>query len=300
MPTMPALFVPVTAPGGYSHGGPGGVVRTEVAGGAARYALDWDCGVQRFNVTLLLDPAQYSVWVAFYHYSIQKGAIAFDMPLDSGFGLQQHEVNIVPGSCQAVHDNGFITVSFVVEAESAAYAMSDAEVATFATANGLTAESMPDGFEPVTAPGGYSHDGPGGVMSDAVAGGNACYALEWDRGVQQFNVTLMLTDAEYEIWSVWFHRMIKKGARAFEMMLDSGFGLDAHLVNIIPGSYSATHNDTFIVISFVAEGESAAYALGEAAALALIAVYGEYGMGTNALFDRISRFANVDTLVLDL
>lgn len=120
MPTIPKGLAPVVS--GYSFGGPGGVNRTEVAGGAPRYGLDWDRGAQTFNVTLILDDLQFSVWTLFYHHAIKKGAISFDMPLDSGMGQQTHTVNIVPGSYNAARTSGTVTVvSFSVEAESTAY-----------------------------------------------------------------------------------------------------------------------------------------------------------------------------------
>ena len=57
MPTLPNGFIPTVA--AYSHDGPGGVMRTEVSGGTARYALDYDRGLQKFNVTLILDKLQF-------------------------------------------------------------------------------------------------------------------------------------------------------------------------------------------------------------------------------------------------
>lgn len=130
MPTLPNGFKPTVA--AYSHGGPGGVMRTEVAGGAARYGLDYDRGLSQFSVTLILDKLEFSVWTAFYHQVIKKGSIAFDMPLDSGFGTEQHTCNIVPDSYQASRTGGIaMVVNFVVEAESQAYELSSAESLEF-------------------------------------------------------------------------------------------------------------------------------------------------------------------------
>ncbi|MHB8947558.1 MAG: hypothetical protein ACYC4S_00655 [Rhodoferax sp.] len=122
MPTLPNGFKPIVA--SYSPGGPGGVLRSEVAGGAPRYALDYDRGLQQFQVTLILDKTKFSVWTAFFHHIIKKGAITFDMPLDSGFGTQTHACNILPDTYQASRTGGTVmAVSFVVEAESKAYDM---------------------------------------------------------------------------------------------------------------------------------------------------------------------------------
>lgn len=105
-------------------------MRTEVAGGAARYGLDYGRGTQQFSVTLVLDKLKFSVWTAFFHHIILKGAVTFDMPLDSGFGTEQHAVNIVPGTYSASRTGGIaMVVSFVVEAESKVYDMSAADAA---------------------------------------------------------------------------------------------------------------------------------------------------------------------------
>ena len=126
MPTLPSGFKPTVA--AYSHDGPGGVLRTDVAGGAPRYGLDWDRGLQKFNVTLILDKAQFSVWTAFFIHIIKKGAITFDMPLDSGFGTELHACNIMPDSYSASRTGGIaMVVSFVVEAENKAYEFSAAD-----------------------------------------------------------------------------------------------------------------------------------------------------------------------------
>lgn len=126
MPTMPSGLKPTVS--AYSHGAPGGVMRTDVAGGAARYGLDWDRGTQQFNVTLILDKLKFSVWTAFFHQLIKKGAITFDMPLDSGFGTAMHACNIVPGSYNASRTGGTVmVVAFVVEAESQANDLSPAD-----------------------------------------------------------------------------------------------------------------------------------------------------------------------------
>lgn len=126
MPTMPTGIVPVTSPGGYSHGGPGGALRTEVEGGANRYALAFERGPQPFQVTLVCDPSQYQMWSLFYLVVTKKGTITFDMPLDSGNGVQPHAVNIVPGTYQATNTNGSTwIVGFTVEAESRIYDFDD-------------------------------------------------------------------------------------------------------------------------------------------------------------------------------
>lgn len=129
-PVLPSGFAPQIQ--GYGIGAPGGVVATQVAGGSPRFALDFDRGPQAFQVTLILDAAEFTLWTVWFFHIIKKGAITFDMPLDSGFGVQTHACNIVPGSYSAVRISGPLTsVSFVVSAESRVYDLTPADVKSY-------------------------------------------------------------------------------------------------------------------------------------------------------------------------
>ncbi|WP_205412565.1 hypothetical protein [Janthinobacterium lividum] len=157
---------------------------------------------------------------------------------------------------------------------------------------------MPNGLAPIVSQ--YSLAGPGGVMRTEVAGGAPRYGLDWDRGSQQFNVTLMLDALRFSVWTAFYHHIIKKGAITFDMELDSGFGCAAHACNIVPGSYSATRTaGTLIAVSFVVDAESQAYEMTGDDAQAMVDLYNQYGKRTNDLLDRLAQFANVDTNVLD-
>ena len=157
---------------------------------------------------------------------------------------------------------------------------------------------LPPGMSPTVAA--YSHNGPGGVLRTEVAGGAARYAQQYGRGTQQFNVTLILDPLKFSVWIAFFHHIILKGARTFDMPLDSGFGTELHAVNIVPGTYSATRTGgTAMVVAFVVEAESKAYDMSAADAAALIEFYSNYGSDTQPLLDRLAQFANSDTNVLD-
>lgn len=129
MPTIPSGLKPVVE--NYSIGAPDGVFRTEVAGGMPRYGLEWDRGVQQYRVTLVLSALKFSVWETFFKHSIKKGALSFDMDLNSGYGVATHSVSMLPGTYSAVPtgggENTVWTVSYMVEAESQAYDMSTAD-----------------------------------------------------------------------------------------------------------------------------------------------------------------------------
>ena len=158
--------------------------------------------------------------------------------------------------------------------------------------------TLPAGLTPTVAA--YSHGAPGGVMRTEVSGGAARYALDYGRGTQQFNVTLILDKLKFSVWTAFFHHIILKGALTFDMPLDSGFGTEAHAVNIVPGTYSASRTGgTAMVVAFVVEAESKVYDMTAGDAAALIEVYSTYGDDSNKLLDRLAKFANVDTNVLD-
>lgn len=133
MPTIPSGLDPVVE--NYNIGAPDGVMRTEVGGGMPRYGLMWDRGVQPFRVTMVLNALRFSVWTTFFMHTIKKGTLSFDMPLNSGYGVGDHSVSIMPGTYSAVPTGGgdFVmwTVSFMVETESQAYDMSAADAEAF-------------------------------------------------------------------------------------------------------------------------------------------------------------------------
>jgi hypothetical protein len=162
----------------------------------------------------------------------------------------------------------------------------------------MTNPVLPSGLKPVVD--GYSMDDPGGVMRTDVAGGAARYALDWDRGPQRFNITLILDEMQFSVWTAFYHHIIRKGAITFDMTMDSGFGMQPHPVNIVPGSYSAARTSgIMMVVSFVAETENKAYEITAADAAGLVDVYNSYGAYSHAVLQRLATFALVDTNVLD-
>lgn len=127
-PVIPVGMCPAVSP--YSFGAPGGVDRTDLEGGVGRYAMAWDRGTQTFNVTLMLPLPNFTVWNAFFLRKIKKGALTFLMDIDSGFGLEPHNCNILPGSYNVVMTSGTVyAVTFQIEAEAAStYDLTDEEV----------------------------------------------------------------------------------------------------------------------------------------------------------------------------
>ena len=151
---------------------------------------------------------------------------------------------------------------------------------------------------PVTSPSGYSHNAAGGVSRTQVEGGFNRYALDFDRGVQQFNVALACTAVHYQIWTLFFYNIIKKGALSFDMPLDSGSGLQTHTVNIIPNSVSVNETDgNNFVVTFQVDAESSAYDFDTDATDTILSIW-EAGEDVGELFDAIAYFVLTGTLVL--
>lgn len=158
--------------------------------------------------------------------------------------------------------------------------------------------TMPNGLVPNVSS--YSIGSPGGVMRTEVAGGAPRVGMMYDRGVQEYRVTLLLDALKFSVWTAFFHHIIKKGSVTFDMQLDSGFGTETHAVTMIPGSYSATRTGGIAMIAtFNVEAESKAYDFSAEDAQSMIDYYNLVGGDSDDLLLQISQFANVDTLVLD-
>lgn len=158
---------------------------------------------------------------------------------------------------------------------------------------------IPVGMCPAVSP--YSFGSPGGVDRTDLEGGVGRYAMAWDRGTQVFNVTLMLRLEQFSVWNAFFLRVIKKGAITFQMDIDSGFGLEPHHCNIIPGSYnSVLTSGTVYAVAFQIEAEAAStYDLTDDEVAALIEISNATGGHPSRLLDRLAIFANFDTNVLN-
>ena len=157
---------------------------------------------------------------------------------------------------------------------------------------------LPRDLYPVTSPSGYSYASAQGVHMTQVEGGFNRYATDFDRGTRVFNVALACTAGHLRVWELFYLRIIKKGALSFEMPLDSGTGLEQHVVNIIPNSVNtaATDGNNFVV-TFQVEAESKIYDFTEEGAAAIIAIWNAGG-DVGELLDRLALFTLEDTLVL--
>lgn len=162
----------------------------------------------------------------------------------------------------------------------------------------MTTPVLPRDLYPVTSPSGYSYASAQGVSMTQVEGGFNRYALDFDRGTRVFNVALACTAGHLRVWELFYLRIIKKGALSFEMPLDSGTGLEQHIVNIVPNTVNVTETDgNNFVVTFQVEAESKIYDFTEGGAAAIIAFWNA-GVDGGELLDRLALFTLEDTLVL--
>ncbi|SIQ99714.1 hypothetical protein [Pseudacidovorax sp. RU35E] len=162
----------------------------------------------------------------------------------------------------------------------------------------MTTPRIPRGLRLVTS--NYSAGDPGGVRRTAVAGGAPRYAQDYARGTQQFRASMILTAPQYAIWTLFYMHKIGRGAIGFEMDLDSGQGVRAHVCNIVPGSYSAEPAGGRVwTITFVLEAEPSVYEFDEESASDVLELWDEVGPDLDALLRRLARFALSDTRVLE-
>ena len=162
----------------------------------------------------------------------------------------------------------------------------------------MTTINLPRDLYPVTSPSGYSYGAAQGVNVTQVEGGFNRYSLDFERGVQQFNVALACTAGHYQIWTLFFYNIIKKGALSFDMPLDSGSGLQTHNVNIIPNSVTVNETDgNNFIVTFQVEAESSAYDFDDGGTGAILALW-EEGIDAADLFSRLELFVLTETLVL--
>jgi hypothetical protein len=157
---------------------------------------------------------------------------------------------------------------------------------------------LPRDLYPVTSPSGYSYASAQGVHMTQVEGGFNRFAMDFDRGTRVYNVAFACTAWQIHLWELFYLRVIKKGALAFEMPLDSGTGLEQHLVNIIPNSVNTTETDgNNFVVTFQVEAEPKIYDFTEGGAAAIIAIWETSG-DVGEFADRLAEFVLSDTLVL--
>jgi hypothetical protein len=119
----------------------------------------------------------------------------------------------------------------------------------------------PKGCVLSTANSPYSYNSPGGALKNQVVGPVVAQELQWDRGVQIYNGTMILVRAQLTAWLVFVYHVLNRGANTFELPMDSGQGVKRHAVNLLPGSQKIEHAGQDVAsVSMQLEGEASYYA----------------------------------------
>lgn len=96
MINFPATIKPITD--GYRFNTPNNVMSINVMNGLPIQVLDYKFGPVEIPCTFVGGRLLKSVLSDFYYGKINSGADKFLMNLDTGFGLEEHIVQIVPGT----------------------------------------------------------------------------------------------------------------------------------------------------------------------------------------------------------
>lgn len=160
---------------------------------------------------------------------------------------------------------------------------------------------IPSGFKPVVA--GYNIGAPDGVFMTEVGGGLPRVGMEWDRGKQQLPVTIICaSELKFQVWSVFFHKVIAGGAIQFLMPLKTGGALLDHLCTMIPGTYSAVpvSGAKAWSVSFSVFAESSVHDMSDADVTSTLDLWEVYGDDLGPLFSRLDQFVIDDMDVLSV
>jgi hypothetical protein len=95
--SWPSAIKPLTNKN-YSTSRGSNALASPVAGGLPRFGLDKTLESPVFNLNFSLSNLQYQVLLHFYDMQLNHGVNSFNMQLDSGQGLEEHQCNIIPGT----------------------------------------------------------------------------------------------------------------------------------------------------------------------------------------------------------
>lgn len=112
---FPASLRPIVS-SGYSLVRGNNIYRNSVEGGAPRQGRDTFYDAVPFSVALITSNLGRQAFYAFFN-KIDGGASSFIMELDSGIGLQDHQVWITSTINDSTSDNRNWTITFTVTAE---------------------------------------------------------------------------------------------------------------------------------------------------------------------------------------
>lgn len=148
---------------------------------------------------------------------------------------------------------------------------------------------FPDNIKAIVTQG-YSFSSSLNAIPDSLTGANFSQALDFKYAPVNLNVGLVLTPAELQQFQDFYYNEINTSASKFNMNLDTGMGVEPHVVYLLGDtlSFDGGKNPTTIVnFEVLAErttAQDAPFGGG------LSDLYDEYGDGLDDLLDALAIF----------
>lgn len=152
--------------------------------------------------------------------------------------------------------------------------------------------TFPSNMKPVVNQG-YSFNAPNNVLEQPVSGGSPLMILDTKFGFVDFDVTIVGGKTKQTAFNDFYVNKINRGSAKFIMVLDSGNGLEDHVVQIVPSSLrQSTNNDPTRVMSFTVRAEKTPFQ-DDPYGGGFAELYEEYGDNLEAIFDGLAEFVLV-------
>lgn len=153
--------------------------------------------------------------------------------------------------------------------------------------------TFPVSIKPVITRG-YGWNTPDNVISIETMGGAPIQVRDYRTGPVTFSITVIGNSLIKAVMTDFIYGKISSGADKFYMSLDSGYGIEQHVCQIVPGSIAFDgSNGPVTVVSFTVRAETTP-AQDNPYGGNLVDLYGVYGTEINALFDALDNFVNVE------
>lgn len=151
-------------------------------------------------------------------------------------------------------------------------------------------ETFPDNIKPSVSQG-YSFNAPNNVMEQPLAGGTPLMIKDFKTGYVDFNITIVGGSDKMQAWNIFYFGSINGGVDKFFMDLDSGAGIEQHIVQIIPSTVNQSFNDNNIrFISYTVRAENTPFQDAEFTGL-FLELFEIYGDDLDGTFERLATFA---------
>jgi len=141
---------------------------------------------------------------------------------------------------------------------------------------------------------GYGFGQSNNVITDQVAGGAPTQTRDFRTGTVPFSIGMVLDPVRMKTFQSFYFSVINSGADKFTMILDSGNGLEEHVVMITPGSVSFNGDRAPIwSVSFAILAETTPFQENQFGGN-LSDLYDEYGDDVSALLNQLAILALED------